>query len=307
MKKRAFTLIEMSIVLTIIAIVLGALIPLIKSIYTKNIITSTKSDLEAIKNNLIAYSATRGYLPKVDSDKDGIGDSLVTTEAGYVPYIDINSKKFDGYGVIYRYDVVNSLTSTTDNNICTTLYSITTDNSELPKVVDESGVNKYSVVAVLFSTGKNKVLTGENSDSDREYEMAINKYNISSRDDILVELSAFELISSICDTTKAVESLRGTQAIKVYGKASGDDNVAFKYKSSATLETSGCINLSDNDFILISPTDTVVFYPDNNCSSDYTNYLEVTYSGLSEYDDDNDSMVEVDGNSDSTKPTINDY
>ena len=307
--RKAFTLIEMAIVLTIIAILLGAFIPFVRSIYKVNKVSATKTDLQAIKNNLIAYSATRGYLPKADTDLDGIGDSDVTgAEPYYLPYIDINTKQKDAYTMRFRYDVSKSLTTSSDANICATLYSITTNNTEKPFVTDEDNTSSYSVAAVIISTGVNKALTGNNAVTDRVYEMSENRYNSTSRDDIVVELSAYELISEICDMTKSVEGLRGVRAIKVYGDDDGiepdGDTIAYNYKSSID---KNCSSVIENDFILINPIETVIFYPDddNNCLS--TNSLELTYNELSELDEDsNNSSVIVDGNKDGTTPTKSD-
>ncbi len=308
MNRKAFTLIEIAIVLTIIGIVLGAFIPFVRSIYKINKITATKTDLKTIKNSLIAYSATRGYLPKSDTNLDGVADSINSVNKPYyLPYIDINSKKSDSYSKSFRYDVVDSLTTSSNANICSTLYDITTNNTELPFVIDENNLSGYSVAAVIISTGINKELTGNNAVNDRTYEMNINKYNSTSRDDIVEELTVFELISEICDMTKSVEGLRGIEAIKVYGESANDGsaNISFYYKSSIK---NGCVSLSEDDFTLINPTDTVLFYPDNdeNCSN--IDYLELTYNELREIDEDsNNSQVIVNGNLNNQIPTINDY
>ena len=196
MQKKAFTLIEMAIVLSIIAIVLGGILTTGKTAYQKQQYESTKSDMKSIKSSLISYASTYGKLPYADTDADGEGDSPDVN--GSMPYIDLQVNSTDSYGMKYYYDVNDSLVTSDDSNICSILKTI----SGLPSVANDSDITKYSVAAIIISSGEDKELTGQNSDATaRVYEMAENRYDETTNNDIVVELSAYELLGSICDLT----------------------------------------------------------------------------------------------------------
>ena len=110
MKKKAFSLLEMSIILTIIALSLSVSIPFVKSKLELKKIETTKSDIQTIKSSLFAYLAVHGRLPRSDTNDDGIGD---TTGLGSLPALDLNTKILDKYGMQYQYDVSGNLAGTT--------------------------------------------------------------------------------------------------------------------------------------------------------------------------------------------------
>lgn len=198
--KKAFTLIEMAIVLVVIGIVMGGILSISKAAYDKNKIESTQSELENIKTALISYASTYGKLPYPDSSGDGVGDSSTIT-LGTLPYIDLQIKSTDAYGMNYMYDVNDILPTSDDSNICTNLKAIKIDNSDYPRVSNNSAIAKYAVAVYLLSRGKDKELTGQNSYSgtnDRVYEMSENRYNENDNNDLVLEISVYELLGSIC-------------------------------------------------------------------------------------------------------------
>ncbi len=113
MQKKAFSLLEMSIVLTIIIIVISTFLPLIKSKSELKKVETTIYNIQAIKNSLIAYLAVHGRLPRSDTNGDGMGD---TTGLGNLPELDLNAKILDKYGMRYQYDVSDNLAGTTSIN-----------------------------------------------------------------------------------------------------------------------------------------------------------------------------------------------
>ena len=152
MKKDAFTLMEMAIVLIIISIILAGSVNMgIKSLEQQKIST-TKIELKAIKIALIAFAAKKGRLPNGDSNDDGIADSNITNYALNLPYIDLKTKSKDNFGQKYHYDVWNNLTDSNRDSICNTLQNHYTQDS-YPRVVDDTNTNNFSVVAVVISKG----------------------------------------------------------------------------------------------------------------------------------------------------------
>ena len=201
MKKKAFTIIELAIVLIIIALVLGGTLSIGKTAYKKNQLESTKVEMKIIKTALVSYASTYGKLPYPDTDGDGEQNS--TAELGDIPYIDLQIKSTDEYGMKFKYDVWDNLANSDDSNICSILkdINISAASTDYPKVADDGNNIKYPLAAIIISRGENKILTGENNDSDRIYEMGENRYHNSENDDIVVELSVYELLGSICDLT----------------------------------------------------------------------------------------------------------
>ncbi len=208
MKRKAFTLIEMAIVLIIVAIVVGSFLNVGMATLEKEKISTTQDDLKAIKTSLIAYAAKHGKLPYPDIDEDGKGDSTAdcTTDDCELPYMDLNIKSKDNFGMAYNYDVWDVLVDTNRDSFCSDLKYPYTGN-QLPRVQNDAEDNNYSVVATILSKGEDKILTGENIDKDRIYEMTENKYHDSDNNDIVVELSAYELLGSVCDLVCSGEPL----------------------------------------------------------------------------------------------------
>lgn len=290
MQRRAFSLLEMSIVLTILALVMSIFLSLGRSIYDMSKSEATKYELQAIKNSLIAHIAVRGNLPQSDSDGDGHGD---TTDIGDLPYIDLNLKLRDKYGIPYQYDVSNSLTSSDDSNVCIALSEIfmqlfdINTSTTYPQVVDELNNSKYAVAAVVISKGVDKTLSGNNSDTDRKYEMATNRYNAANRDDLVLEISALEIMGTICDLS---------------GSGGGDVVVSSPMSIVAIGDVYYNTDIDPTCFQLLSdanvtayPYQTFRFYQsDDNVCERLTKSISYTYGVLQDLDlDPNDNIVNV--------------
>jgi prepilin-type N-terminal cleavage/methylation domain-containing protein len=207
MQKKAFTLIELAVVVTIIGIVLGTLINFGTATLSNTKIGATKSDLESIKSSLLAYASKHGRLPYPDTDGDGYENvgADCTTQTCELPYLDLNVKGTDTFGMRYSYNVWDELLLTNKDSLCHTMRNYYAGDV-LPSVAnDDHGTaneKKYSVSAIVLSKGVDKVLTGENSTpNDRIYEMAQNKYHDTDNNDIVVELSPYELLSNLCELT----------------------------------------------------------------------------------------------------------
>lgn len=198
--KKAFTLIELSISLIVISIIIGIFLNMGKALYQKERYEKTKKKLNDIKISILSYTATNAKLPQVDNFSSGDGKGNTVGSIGYLPYIDINTNSKDAYGMVYRYDVLDALTLTDENNICSTISNINNLNDK-PIVADDTHTNKYTIVAKIISMGKDKVLTGLNDDATREYELSTNRYDNETNNDLSIDITTLELYGSICNTS----------------------------------------------------------------------------------------------------------
>ncbi len=161
---RGFTLVEMAIVFVVIGLLLGGLlIPLSTQIESKQR-TETKKMLGEIKEALIGYALSNGYLPCPDSDTppDGgenragnictgnnSGDGVNRSWHGVIPWIDLGIENADPWATRFTYAVMETFS---DQGTLFTL--MTTRNL---RVRDGNGVNIIGdAPAVFVSHGKNR-------------------------------------------------------------------------------------------------------------------------------------------------------
>jgi type II secretory pathway pseudopilin PulG len=129
MKKRTiaigFSLVEMAVVLTIVALLLGGLMPMISSQMEQQHRTETRKQMDEINAALYGFAVANGRLPCPDINNDGnedfaaaasavnndpaLGQSTVTTNcaAGAVfttlPYNQLGTGSLDGFGSPFVY------------------------------------------------------------------------------------------------------------------------------------------------------------------------------------------------------------
>ncbi len=207
--KKAFTLIEMAIVLIILSMVIGTVISMTRASYQKNRLNETKNNIHKIKQSIIGYAGIYNKLPSADTAADTIpndGKGEGNTGIGNISYIDLQLNSKDEFGMVYQYDVNDDLlTATTNQQFCNKLSVISGSDTEFPLVENDDASQKYSVAAIVISKGENKLLTGKNDDSpapnNREYEMSSNTYAVTTNDDLVIEITASELYSRLCEDT----------------------------------------------------------------------------------------------------------
>ena len=165
-----FSLVELSIVLVIVGLVLaGMLVPLSAQIDQKNYNETQRAMLE-MRDGLIGYASSNGYLPCPDTtgdgdeDRDG-GGGCVATE-GNIPWANLGMGKQDAWGQNYLYRVNNAFANSA------TRFTLSTEPSM--KITDTSGVTlALRVPAVIVSKGKSGAGAGgseqENSDKDDNF------------------------------------------------------------------------------------------------------------------------------------------
>ena len=106
-----FTLVEMAVVLMIVALLLGGLfVPISEQIDQRNR-AETEKRLEEIKESLVGYALSHGYLPcpaksAVDGMEDRDGASCRDGKrVGHLPWAELGVTNLDGWDRQFRYSV----------------------------------------------------------------------------------------------------------------------------------------------------------------------------------------------------------
>lgn len=174
---RGFSLIELSIVLVIVGLVIaGMLVPLSAQIDQKNYNETQKAMIE-IRDGLIGYASSNGYLPCPDTTGDGLEDRDSSTGAclanpaeGNLPWADLGMGKQDAWGQKFRYRVMKDFANSATRFTLASAGS----SASLMTIADTSGVTlALRVPAVIVSKGKSGAGAGanelENSDNDDSF------------------------------------------------------------------------------------------------------------------------------------------
>ncbi|HID98746.1 MAG TPA: prepilin-type N-terminal cleavage/methylation domain-containing protein [Thiotrichaceae bacterium] len=154
--QHGFTLIELAVVLTIIALLIGSLlIPLTTQIDVAKI-RSTEKTLDQVKEALIHYAVANNRLPCPATDVDtGLEVNTVMNcqMEGYFPWANLGMGRYDAWGnpFIYRVDQTYTQEIMTPN---LTSLPDTFSNIEV-RDIQNTAVVDSDVVAIIYSTGKN--------------------------------------------------------------------------------------------------------------------------------------------------------
>ncbi len=224
-----FTLIELSIVLVIIGIMLSVGVGLMTSLTKTSKISKERKQLQTIENNLIAYALSRGRLP------EAVDRTPPTGIRRYLDYmaIDLSTANIDSWVQPYQYAVTEQLTETNSQNFCLNLYQfqnlyswsgeppnapcgsdtaicvtstdpddLNADNTDNGRIA--SSGQGYYIAAYIFSSGEDRISSGKNRNTNFEYELASNRYDVDSRDDLVQELTFADLSAKICNVQNTV-------------------------------------------------------------------------------------------------------
>lgn len=205
-----FSLVEMGVVLTIVALLMAGLLPSLSSQLDLKQINETRTQMEEIRASLLGFAVANGRLPCPDTDTppDGVenfaapantndvpqtGKSTKVTacssQSGGLPYNQLGTPKLDPYNGAYIYritsvfgekdEIYSGLNAT--GTLITTSYFKLSNNGTLricmtaacssPRLFDNA-------VAVIVSRGKNWALTP----STDELENINNTNDFVSRD-----------------------------------------------------------------------------------------------------------------------------
>ena len=176
-----FTLVELAIVLVIISVLLGSFIGTLVSRIETTRYENTSYELEEIKQALIGYAFTNGYLPCPDCiaagcpsganvARDGVSDEDgatlppscdVANATGNVPWVTLGMGRGDAWNTRYRYWVDPNYTY---NGVGITLNPAPAGAGIIEEpdlATDPTGLDTQNlannVVAVIFSQGINRL------------------------------------------------------------------------------------------------------------------------------------------------------
>lgn len=153
--QRGFSLIEISLVLVIAGLALGAIISAIGPQLENKRVSDTQKSLQETREALVGWAIVNGRLPRpARSAVDGrervadCADDLACT--GFIPWTELGVTKLDSWGKVIRYSVTPAF-ATTGTNIATgtlTTKTVRTRNAGVLEDLDTT------VPAVIYSHGK---------------------------------------------------------------------------------------------------------------------------------------------------------
>lgn len=158
---KAFTLVEMAIVLVIIGIGLGGLLLTLTAQIDLRNYAETRQAMEDIKDALVGYSLSHGYLPcpaksAVDGTENRGGTGACNARVGFIPWQELGVRKDDSWNHLYRYSVTNAYSNSVDtvNLSPATVRDITIQTRNTVGIlINLSNVN--DIPAAIISHGKN--------------------------------------------------------------------------------------------------------------------------------------------------------
>jgi prepilin-type N-terminal cleavage/methylation domain-containing protein len=118
-----FSLVEMSIVLVIVALLLGSLLPKLSSQVNQQRRTETQKYMREVSDALLGYAVTNGRLPCPDTNNDGTAETvciLAASAVGALPYNDLSVTSKDAYGKALLYAVTPAFAAATPFTLANT-------------------------------------------------------------------------------------------------------------------------------------------------------------------------------------------
>ncbi len=201
---RGFTLTELTVVLVIVALLIGGLVFPLSAQRDVQRLNDTRTQLAQIEAALLGYAAIYGHLPCPDTDEDpdsaGYGienapcDASVLTE-GFLPWKTLGVPQFDPWGGPRTVDK-SPRTGDWRYRVDRYFTKYLTLEKDFPATADALVIQDHlgnaltsgseRPVAIVFSAGPNLVADGENV----RYEQANGRYEAGERtvtfDDMLI-------------------------------------------------------------------------------------------------------------------------
>ncbi len=287
-EKKGFTLVELAIVMVIIGLIMGAGVTIWKSTIDSTRLSTTKTNLDHIKNAVIHFAIANGRLPCPDSttppNNTGQSNPACAGCANppcYVPYqtLQINLPGGrDSFGNVFRYDIcydtAGGLSNTTQDTFCGVLFEYmshaadTGAQSVLPCVTNQNDAadngqigaagQGYGVAAVIISQSPvgnvfdaPPGLGGKNlASSPREYEMA-NRANGPAYGDLVAELTYGDLYNKVCTAQKTKIRIQNNTGAQKYAKFDGSNT---------------CVPIPAASFVDLYQGSTITFYNNASCT-----------------------------------------
>lgn len=152
-----FSLVEMAVVLTIVALLMAGLLPMLSSQMEQKNRAETRSQLEEIRGALVGYALGQSppklpcpASPTIATGLTNAGVSNCTLTYGVVPWVTLGTSETDSWGRRFTYAVASSVAGT-----YTTAFTLSSTGN-LSVLAAASGVDVASgVPAVIISHGNN--------------------------------------------------------------------------------------------------------------------------------------------------------
>lgn len=193
-RNRGFSLLELSVVLVIIALLLGGLLVPLGAQVEQRQYAETEKQLLEIKEALMGFAVSNRYLPcPAVSSANGVEDRTGTScnggkRVGFLPWVTLGVKPSDSWGNLFRYSVTPAFTVSDPANLFTldeasdaTWITIRTRNSSgavdlsipdgIPAAVLSHGKNGYGATS---DTGIARALPGTWDNTQDEFQNANN-------------------------------------------------------------------------------------------------------------------------------------
>ncbi len=294
-RDNGFTIVEIAIVLIIVGLLLGGGLTIFSTLMKRSQTSEINTELAKAKEGILAFAMSSGRLPCPDSDNDGIEDCPVSNCASSpcnLPGVTINSIS----DKTLRYDAVDILATTNQQSFCAVLYEIinnagtgsggtidpsVTNTGDTDNGYIDSSSSGYTVSAIIINPGAYEViLTGKNSNTDREYEMKSNPFDEDNRNDVIEEIALGELMSKVCSTSNTRIQIQNNTGSTRYAQVSG----------------SGCTPVSNSSWLSITQGSTVSFFSNATCSTACGGAITFdTASSTTDWAGDRDGQVQITG------------
>jgi prepilin-type N-terminal cleavage/methylation domain-containing protein len=159
---RGFSLIEMSIVLLLVALLLGSILVPLSAQVDQRRASDTEKQLDAIKESLIGFAIANRYLPcPAVSATNGAEDRTGTActggkRVGFLPWVTLGITRYDSWANLYRYSVTPAFSVSDPANLfnLVSVGDITLQARDgVGTAINLSAAN--SIPVVVLSHGKN--------------------------------------------------------------------------------------------------------------------------------------------------------
>ena len=160
---KGFTLVEISIVLAILALLIGGMLIPISAQIEQQKIVDTRQSIDLIREALVGYAVAYGYLPcpaiSATNGQEGRTSGTCASQVGFVPWVTLGTPQLDAWGNLFGYRVSPqfsnqpiTLTSSANITILTrapvTFNLVTLSNcSEIPAVVLSHGKDGFGATS----------------------------------------------------------------------------------------------------------------------------------------------------------------
>ncbi len=160
-RARGFTLVEMAIGILVIALLLGSILVPLSTQVEQRKVSETQKALDEIREALLGYAITQGYLPcpAVSAANGAEGprtNGVCNSRRGFLPWAALGSPKLDAWGRVYLYSVSSKFSKAPP----ATRFTLGTERDITIQTRNAAGSlinlsNEDDTPVVILSVGKN--------------------------------------------------------------------------------------------------------------------------------------------------------